>query len=453
MKPSSGSWKGMRPFLLLWVGQLVSVVGSSLTRFALGVWVFQRTGSATLFGLILLAGVIPGFVLSPFSGAIVDRFDRRWVMVLSDTAAALTSLALAALLVTDRLEIWHIYLVVGLNSAASTFQRPAYTAAVTLLVPREQLARAGGMAQMRGAAANVLAPLLAGFLVGSVGLGGVIVVDFATFLFALVTLAMVRIPSPPKRERKAGEPATFLHEATFGWKFILGTPGLLGLALYFAVVNVSMAGVNALLTPLVLSFTSAEALGAVVSFGGIGALLGSAAMSAWGGPRARMRGVVVSGIVLGVCITLAGARPSALLVSAALFGMFAAIPIGNACDTAIWQSKVRPEVQGRVFAAEGMVSMATVPLTYLAAGPLADAVFRPLLVPGGPLAGTLGPVLGVGPGRGIGLLLLLMGLLTTAAAVLLPLFPRVWNVERELPDAHDDEPAAVPDAEAVPAAG
>jgi hypothetical protein len=191
----------------------------------------------------------------------------------------------------------------------------------------------------------------------------------------------------------------------------------------------------------------------VVSFGGIGALLGSAAMSAWGGPRARMRGVVVSGIVLGVCITLAGVRPSALLVSAALFGMFAAIPIGNACDTAIWQSKVRPEVQGRVFAAEGMVSMATVPLTYLAAGPLADAVFRPLLVPGGPLAGTLGPVLGVGPGRGLGLLLVLMGLLTTAAAVLLPLFPRVWNVERELPDAHDDEPAAVPDAEAVPAAG
>ncbi|HYW07375.1 MAG TPA: MFS transporter, partial [Longimicrobium sp.] len=182
---------GMRTFTTVWAGQLVSMIGTALTDFGVGVWVYQKTGSATAFALILLFTVLPSIVISPIAGALVDRWDRRVVMLLADTGAALSTLAMAGLLMVDRLEVWHVCVAVTVAATLRTFQWPAWSATTSLLVPEEHLGRASGMMNFARSASQVVGPLLAGVLVGIIGLEGVIVIDFITFGVAVLTLAVV----------------------------------------------------------------------------------------------------------------------------------------------------------------------------------------------------------------------------------------------------------------------
>ena len=186
----------MPVFILIWFGQMVSLIGSGLTGFALGVWVYQRTGSVTQLALISLFTILPGIVISPIAGTLVDRWDRRWTMLLGDCGAGLSTLALALLLFADRLELWHIYLATSVSSTCSAFQYPAYAGATTLLVPSQHLGRASGLVHLGRSVAQLISPVLAGILVVTLQIQGVILLDFATFLFALVTLLLVRFPKP-----------------------------------------------------------------------------------------------------------------------------------------------------------------------------------------------------------------------------------------------------------------
>jgi DHA3 family macrolide efflux protein-like MFS transporter len=424
---------GMKAFTTLWAGEVVSAIGSGISLFGLGVWVYQRTQSVTLFSMILLFGVVPGVLAAPFAGALVDRWDRRLTMMGANAVSAAAALAVAALLAVDGLELWHIYLVCAVNSLAQAFQRPAYTAALTLLVPREQLARAGGMMQTGQAMAQVASPVAAGALIGLAGLPAVMLVDAASFVVSAATLAAVSIPRPPA---VAGARRQSLwRESAEGWRYIADRRGLLGLLALFVVVNLNLGVVQALLTPLVLSFATPAVLGVVGTVGGAGMLLGGLAVSAWGGPARRVHGVLAFGVLMGVSLAVAGLRPSVPLVAAALFGAFFAIPVVISSSQVIWQLKTPPALQGRVFALRMMVAASSPPLAYLAAGPLADRFLGPLLMPGGALAGPLGPVVGVGPGRGVALLLVLAGLATAAASAAGYLSPRIRRVEDELPDA------------------
>ncbi|MGB5985303.1 MAG: MFS transporter, partial [Desulfobacterales bacterium] len=179
--------RGVRTFLIIWFGQLISLVGTNMTGFALGVYVYQGTGSVTQFALISLFVTLPTILLSPFAGALVDRWDRRTVLILSDTGAGLSTLAIFLLLASGRLEVWMIYLATGISSAFSAFQWPAYSASTALLVPKEHFGRASGMTQLNEAAAQIVAPAIAGAVVVTIGVQGVIFIDFVTFGFAVLT--------------------------------------------------------------------------------------------------------------------------------------------------------------------------------------------------------------------------------------------------------------------------
>lgn len=430
--------RGMITFLLLWSGQVVSTLGSSLTGFALSVWVYQQTGSATRFALIALVTMLPGILLSPVAGALVDRWDRRWALIVADTGAAISSLTLALLLRLDRLELWHIYPLLALSSSFSAFQFPAFSAATSLLVPRRHLGRASGMTQMGAGIAEIVAPVLAGALVVTIGLWGVLLIDVATFLFAITVLLFVRIPRPEASAVGIASRGSLLSEAAFGWTFIRQRPGLLALLLLFATTHVGLGMMQVLVTPMILSFTTADVLGRVLSVAASGMLAGSVLMTVWGGPRRRVAGILGFLLLQGIVLMFGGLRPNAVLIAASGFVFLFCTPLIIGSSQAIWQSKTPPDLQGRVFAVRRMIAWSTLPLAYLIAGPLADRVFEPLLAVGGPLAESLGPWIGVGKGRGIALLFLVLGALVVLTVAAASRLPRLTRLEEELPDTLPD---------------
>jgi MFS family permease len=427
----------MRTFFVVWSGQVVSLLGSGLTTFALGVWVYERTGSVTQFSLILLVTVVPSIVMAPFAGVLVDRWDRRWAMILSDAGAAAATLAIVVLLVVGSLEVWYLYPILTFASLSRSLQLPAYTAATTLLVPREHYGRAAGLVQMGQALSGTLSPVVAGFLMAVIYLRGVILIDLLTFMLAVLTLLVVRVPRPPATTPAAAKLSVF-RQAGFGFSYILERRGLLALLGFFAVVNFSLAVIQALITPMILEFSTPQKLGTALSVGALGMLVGTVLLSAWGGPKTRIHGVLGFGILLGTGLMLTGLRASIPLITAALFLSFLSAPFINGASQAIWQTKTPADAQGRVFAVRQMIAWSSLPLGYLAAGGLADRVFRPLLIPGGPLADSVGRVLGVGASRGIGLLFMVMGAVCVLVSVAGYLYPRLRNLERELEDARLD---------------
>ncbi|UCC65823.1 MAG: MFS transporter [Anaerolineae bacterium] len=428
----------MRVFGVIWFGQLVSLVGSGLTGFALGVWVYQRTGSATQFALITLFTTLPGLVVSPLAGALVDRWDRRWVMILGDTGAGLSTLVVALLLLANRLQVRHIYVTMTASSIFSAFQAPAHSASITLLVPKKHLGRASGMVQLGQSVARIVSPALAGVLVEAIEVRGVILIDFATFLFAVASLLFIRIPRPESTEAGKAGRGSLLQEASFGWTYIRRRPGLFGLLTFFSFSNFTLGFAEVLFTPMVLSFASPAVLGTVWSIGGSGMLIGSIVMSTWGGPRRRIYGLLAPILVRGGLLILTGFQPDARLAAVGAFGVFFSFPFVAGSSQAIWQSKVAPDVQGRVFGVRRMIAFSMRPLSYLLAGPLADTVFEPLLAVDGPLAGSVGQVIGIGQGRGIGLLFIVLGTVLIPIVAAGYLYPRLRWVEDELPDAIAD---------------
>jgi len=443
--------RGMGTFLIIWGGQLVSIIGSGLTSFALGVYVYQITGSATSLGLVLLANSLPRLLFAPVAGALVDRWDRRWMMILSDTGAGLSTLVIWLLLATGKLQVWHIYLTAAASSFFGIFQEPAYRAATTLLVPREHYGRAAGLVQLGSAIGQIISPILAGFLVVAIQIQGVILIDFATYIFAILTLAFIRIPRPEiTAEGEAGR-GSLLREAGYGWTYLKERSGLLGLLILFAFVNFSLGFFSALFTPLILSFSTADVLGSILSVSGIGMVIGSIVMSAWGGAKRKVNSLMGAIFLGGLTFSLLGTRANPWLIGATAFGFLVIVPIANGSSQAIWQVKVAPDVQGRVFATRSMIATVATPLAYILAGPLADKVFEPLMAADGALARSIGAIIGVGPGRGIGLIFIIMGLLVTLATVVGYLHPRIRLVEDELPDFIADGPLG--EAEATATAG
>ena len=423
---------GVRTFLTVWLGQLVSIIGSGMTDFALGLYVYQRTQSVTQFALILLCRVLPVILLSPLAGALVDRWSKRTVMLCSDVVAALFTSALAALFISNQLQIWHIYLGVMAVSASGVFQVPAYLTATTALIPSKHLSRASGMVQVAQACAEIVSPLLAGLLMVVIQVQGVLLIDAASFGFSVLTLLIVRFPSTVEPARAEHGAAPLKEQIIEGLTYIRRRRALITLLAFFAVVSMEGGMISALIQPLALAFTSPAGLGVILTAGGSGLMLGGIILSAWGGPAKRINGVLGFLLLFGAGIILIGLRPSALLAGIGAFCAHFCIPFVNGCNQAIWQGSVPLALQGRVFAVRQMAMRGAQLLALVAVGPLADRVAGPLMDAGGLLVGSVGQVIGVGAGRGSALIFVLMGLLAMLTAGAGWLSPRLRRVEAEL---------------------
>lgn len=446
---------GMRAFTLVWLGQLLSLFGTAMTGFALTIWAWQITGSATALALVGFFHFAPVVLFSPIAGALVDRWNRKLVMMLSDLAAGLSTVAVLILYAFGVLEIWHLYVAGAFAGTFGAFQFPAYSAAITLMLPKQQYARASGMLSLAESASGIAAPLMAAGLLAVIGIAGILVIDIVTFLIALGTLLVVHIPQPPVTEAGLQGRGSLLREAGYGFRYIFARPSLLGLQLVFFGSNLAgMLGIT-VLAPSILARTgnSAAILGTVQSAGAVGGVVGALILSAWGGPRRKVHGVLL-GMALGSLFgnTLIGLGRGLPVWAAASFLSMVFWPIVNGSNQAIWQAKVAPDVQGRVFAVRRLIAQVTGPAAMLIAGPLADRVLEPAMQPAGALAPVFGGLVGTGPGAGMALLLFLAGLLGIGVGLAGYTFRAVRNAEDLLPD-HDAGPASgeQPAGEAQPA--
>ncbi len=430
---------GFASFGTIWLGQLASLVGSGLTAFGLSVWVYQQTGSVTELALVNLFFHLGIILLSPLAGPLVDRWDRRWTMILSDTASAIFSLVIALLFLMNLLEIWHIYAAVFLGAASRAFQVPAYTATIAILVPKKELGRANGMTQLGRGVGDIAAPAIAGALMAPIGLGGIILIDFITYLVALITLLFTNIPrtEPTLVEEGSG---SLWREAVYGWRYIQTRRGLMTMLLFVTVASLISNMALLLLTPLVLTIASPATLGTMLSVGSVGILIGGLLMSIWGGPKRRIYGVIGPGLLMGAGLLLIGVQTNLVLMTTAMFVSLIGLPMLLGSVDVIWQTKVAPVVQGRVFAARNVVMGIAPLLAAISTGPVADNIFEPLLAEGGLLSANVGQFIGVGPGRGIGFLFVVLGIFMVLAVLLAWFYPSLRFVEDELPDMIGENP-------------
>ncbi|MFI7531770.1 MFS transporter [Streptosporangium sp. NPDC049376] len=428
---------GVRRFAVIWAAQLLSIIGSSLTGFVLGVWVYQRTGSATQFTLIMLCAVLPEVLLSQLAGTAADRLDRRRLLMAADAGAAVVTVAPAVLLATGSLQVWHVYVVTAAGAVFGTFHMAAYHSMMPLIMPSRHLGRANGLMQVADAV-NIAAPLLAGTLLVTVGITGVVVADLATFLVTMAVMFAVRLPPEVTRPGAVTAPEPLRGDLAFGWRHLRARPGLLLLVALLAAHNLLFGAAGVLVQPLILSFGSPAVLGALMFAGGAGVFAGGLVLSAWGGPRRRVRGVVLFTALGGVLLALHSLAPSPWLIAVVAPAFLFTLPFVQGTAMTVVQAKTEPAALGRVLSTVRTLTQTATVLAYLAAGPLADRVLEPAMAPGGALAGVLGGVIGTGPGRGVAAVFLISGLGLLVLAPLLYLQPRLRGVEAELPDARPE---------------
>lgn len=426
---------GGAAFGVVWIGQVVSLFGSNLAGFVLGVWVYQETKSVTAFSLISLFTVLPEIALLPVAGVIVDRFDRRWVMLLSVLGSGLCGAVLAALAIMGQLQLWHIYLMLMISSAFESVQFPALSASITQLVSRHNLSRANGMISLGTSISMVAAPALAGFFLQVMGLTRVLLINVAAYAFAVFTLCIVRFSRLEQSSQAHNARSSFWREAAQVWKYVTGQRELMALLILFAITNFSTGIVQVLLPPYILSFKTPEALGTIMSAGGVGVVAGSVLFSIWAGPQRKMPAIFIASFLRGVVLFLAVLQPNGVVIGTAAFIFLFCDPVIFTSSQTIWQTKVPAEVQGRAFAMRRLVAWSTLPLAYVVAGPLADGVFEPWMAAQGPLARVAGGLFGAGPGRGIAVLFIVLGLLTVIAVVAGFLYQPLRDLEDRLPDA------------------
>lgn len=381
-KPDATPSTSLRPFLVLWTGQAVSLLGSQLVQFALIWWLTQETGSATVLAMASLVGLLPQVVLGPFVGVLVDRWNRRLTMLLADSLVAAATLVLAYLFSTGAVEIWHIYLLLFVRALGGAFHWPAMMASTSLMVPDEQLTRIQGLNQMLNGGMNIAAAPLGALLLALLPLQGILAIDVATALFAIVPLLFIHVPQPQTQDENGAEKApasrSYWTDLRAGLRYVLDRPALIILMSMAMLVNLVLTPAFSFMPLLVTNHFAGTAwhLGAIDAAAGIGMLAGGLVLSFWGGFKRRVLTTLMGLFFLGLSLVMLGLVPANLFFLAIAVAVLAGfmIPMIDGPLIAILQAIVAPEVQGRVFTLLGSLSKAMTPLGLIIAGPVADLI-------------------------------------------------------------------------------
>ncbi len=373
----NGENKGWaKTFFLIWTGQIFSILGSGLVQFALVWWLTRETGSATVLATATFVALIPEVFLAPFAGALVDRWNRRLVMILADGAIALATLGLVMLVWFGKMAVWHVYLIMFLRSLGSCFHYPAMTASTTLMVPKQHLPRIAGANQALRGILAIACPPLGALLMELLPLQSVLAVDVITAVIAIMPLLFVRIPQPEVSHKPLTGPGQLVKEIGDGLKFLASWKGALALLFFAMMINFVLAPAGTLMALLVKNHFNGNAFqfGFLESALGVGIIVGGIVLSIWGGFKRRMLTSLIGVLGIGVGIFFIGLAPQNLFWLAMAGNALAGIssPIANGPLQALMQAHVPPEMQGRVFTMIGSLCTAMMPLSMIVAAPVAN---------------------------------------------------------------------------------
>ncbi len=425
----------MKKFVIIWLGQLFSLVGSGMTRFVLALWLWEQTGEATALVLVGVFSGVASLIASTFAGPLVDRWSRKKIIIVADLMVGVTTVILLILAYTNQLEAWHIYLMAAFSGLFGSFHVLSFMASITLIIPKEHYTRANSLLTVADYGSAIGAPILAGLLIGSIGIGGVMLVDVATFLFAVGSIALITIP--PTLQDVDQDDETGWRTITFGFRYIFERPSLRNLLIILFTFSMAESFSYSLISPMILARTGGDevALGIVLSVLGVGGVVGGIIVTVWGGFRRKIDGVLIGLILTGVLgDALMGIGRGLPVWLVAAIGLELFIPLVGSSNHSLWQIKIPPAIQGRVFAARRILSSFGEPVAALASGLLVDRILEPAMMRGGIFAPIFGNVVGVGPGAGMGLIFVICGLICAAAAFWGYLMPSVRNIESILPD-------------------
>jgi len=366
-------------FFTVWTGQAFSLFGSALVQFALIWWLTQKSGSATVLAIATLVGMLPQIVLGPFAGALVDRWNRRVIMIVADSAIALSTLLLAYLFATDVVQIWHVYVIMAFRSLGGAFHFPAMSASTPLMVPEEHLTRVNGLNQTLQGINGLIAPPVGALLIGALPTHSILLIDVGTALLAVLPLFFISIPQPVRHaESRTDVKPSLWQDIRVAVAYIRNWPGLVAILFMALFLNFLIVPTGSLLPLMVTKHfhKGALELGLINSAEGVGIIAGGILLSVWGGFKKKIVTSMLGIITLGAGVILLGLAPANLFSVgvAAIFLLGFAIPITNGPIGALFQSVIRPDMQGRVMSLVGSAATAISPLGLLIAGPLSDAL-------------------------------------------------------------------------------
>lgn len=435
-------FQDLRTFLVVWLGQFVSLIGSAMTRFALIIWIFLETGDVLDLALLGFFSYFAYVLMSLFAGVWIDRYDRKWIMVIADTISGISTIIFLILLSAGQLELWHLFVSQAISGALEALQVPAYSAATTILIPKKHYTRASGLVSFAQYGAEVIAPFLAGALLGFIGIEGVLMLDIVTFLFAVGTLLFIHIPHPKQKE--SADKLNRWQSLTLGARYVFARKGLLGVMVIFVGIGFfASLTYFSILPAMILARTGGDeiALATVQSALGLAGVVGGLILSIWGGPKKLIHGFLLGAglsFLIADMLFALGKNTGDWVIAAFSASVF--IPFIDGAYHALWQKKVDPALQGRVFAFRNMFTMAVRPIGFLLGGLLASRVFEPAMMPDGVLAPILGGLIGTGEGAGMSVMFMFTaigGMLISLSGYLIP---AIRNVERDLPDfEHEDD--------------
>ncbi|SFR28071.1 Predicted arabinose efflux permease, MFS family [Lentzea waywayandensis] len=414
---------------------MLSAVGTRMTTFAIGIWLWQKTESATAVTLLAFVAFGSTILFSPIAGALVDRWSRRVTIVAADVGTAVATAILLAVYLFGHVDLWLIYVVNFATGAFLSFQVPAYTATITGMVRKEGWTRANAMIGMLRAAPAIFAPAIAAPLMATVGVEPILAIQVVACLIATAVMFAVALPPLPPRDETTDKPG-FLRDTTMAFGYIAARPSLRGLLfITFSISFLSAVG-WVLFAPMILARTGndSNAVGIVQVVGAIGGTVAGIWLATLKPTPHMVRRMLIGVLVLAIPGRMLFGFDSVLIWSIALALGWGAIPFIDGYNQTIWQAKVPRALQGRVFAAQQAAENVALPIAYISAGLLADHLLEPAMRSDGVLAAIFGPITGTGPGTGIAVLYVLSG----AAAVLLAVYgfltPAIRDAEKLLPD-------------------
>ncbi len=403
----------MKTFLTVWIGQLISIIGSGMTNFAVTIWAWKITNQATPLSLIIFSTAISEVIAASFAGIVVDRWNRKYIMIMGDLMAGVSTIVIFVLFSTDNLQIWHLYLTAFINGFFSYFQRLAFSTSISLIVKEKDYMAASAINGTKGAGGHILAPALGGVLYHIIGLKGILVVDFCTFIIAISTILFIHLPQPKQERTNYKKHGIIWKELTFGFSYIYKNKNLLWMA-FFLILFVLFLSINlAILAPMILARSGNQEtiLANIQTAFGLGGLTSAVVINIWGGPKKRIHGFL-GGIIfqfMGLIMMCLVQNLWQWFVIAFSSGFVAIFPPSS--NQAIWLSKVEKEIQGKVFATRFLMTQIAASFGAIISGPLADKFFEPAMENGGSLAGIFGGIFGTGPGAGMALQLSIVSLL------------------------------------------